>query len=399
MRNQKLGNLGEDAFRTWCHQQNLTVHKSDGSEDRTGWDFMVEFPQQEYDRPRDEWPAAIECRVQVKSTDTQSKKKQIEVSNLERLVKAPIPTFFCFIEFDGHDTPQAAYLVHVGEELIAKTLKKIRKLESQKKHNSLNKHKMSVRYTDSDRFFELTRQLFTVGRDSFYYGIEKNIQCSFEELKKYCKVLRMFKTHSDSLIIEIKDKLDLSHEILLPVDPDFSEKVEDFPDLHTIITQVVTICHEFNIPENDLLVSINDIDDAIDCIQVVDNLFKLANQDITNLEQNPIRFELKKENLNFNEGEIQINQELEIVAFVAFYDFYLGSHRIGFYLVTLGCCVASSDISYTIDLYKHIIGQKLVTPKENFIDREAIDKELQSLAQEAEERGMLAITFLPNDSN
>lgn len=154
MYERDLGDLGETVFRGLCNAVGLTVHKAE--KDRTGWDFLLEFPwEQENDLPRDMLSAPIECKVQIKATDKKKKKTQVTVSNLSRLVKTQLPAFFCFIEFDGKDDPQAVYLVHVDEKIIEKTLKRIRELEA-KGEEKLNKHKVDIRYTDEDRLPDIT---------------------------------------------------------------------------------------------------------------------------------------------------------------------------------------------------------------------------------------------------
>ncbi|GAB1542864.1 hypothetical protein NUACC21_55380 [Scytonema sp. NUACC21] len=155
MQDRDLGPLGETEFKRLCHTAGLTVHKSEM--DRTGWDFLVEFPCKQNNRfPQDLLLAPLECKIQVKSTDKKRKRGSITLSNLDRLVKAPMPVFFCFIEFDGEDMAQAVYLVHVGKEIIEKTLKRIRELENEGQGNNLNKHTLDITYGDADKLESLT---------------------------------------------------------------------------------------------------------------------------------------------------------------------------------------------------------------------------------------------------
>jgi hypothetical protein len=173
MHKRDLGPMGEAAFKGWCHSAGLTVHKSEM--DRTGWDFFVEFsPKQKDSLPRDMLPAPIECKVQVKATDKKEKKLPITVSNLDRLIKAQMPAFFCFIEFDGKNEAQVAYLVHVGKEIIKKTLKRIRELESEGNGEKLHNHKMTIYYGDSDCLADTTG-------DSLKRAIEKHIPDTVEK--------------------------------------------------------------------------------------------------------------------------------------------------------------------------------------------------------------------------
>jgi hypothetical protein len=174
MQNINLGPLGETEFTKLCLQVDLTIHKS--QMDRTGWDFLVEFPWKPDNlSPQDILPAPLESKIQVKSTNEQRKRESITLSNLHRLIKAKIPAFYCFIEFDGKPEPQAIYLVHVGKEIIEKTLKKIRELENEGKGDQLNKKHLYISYGDADRLADITGQ-------SLKHEIEKHIP---EGMEKY----------------------------------------------------------------------------------------------------------------------------------------------------------------------------------------------------------------------
>ena len=170
-----LGSLGQFIFGAWCSSVGLTAN---GSQiDKTGWDFFVEFPLKQEDKlPKDMLPAPRECKIQVKSTDKRERKLSITVSNLNRLVKAQMPTFFCFIEFDGKNEAQSAYLVHVGREIIEKTLKRIRELENKGYENKLNKHKITIHYGNNDRLADTTGESLKSAIESHIpNGIEKYI--------------------------------------------------------------------------------------------------------------------------------------------------------------------------------------------------------------------------------
>jgi hypothetical protein len=167
MQDINLGPLGETEFTKLCLQVDLTIHKS--QMDRTGWDFLVEFPWKPDNlSPQDILPAPLECKIQVKSTNEQRKRESITLSNLHRLIKAKIPAFYCFIEFDGKPEPQAIYLVHVGKEIIEKTLRRIRELENKDNGYQLNKHTLDITYGDADRLADITGQ-------SLKHEIEKHI--------------------------------------------------------------------------------------------------------------------------------------------------------------------------------------------------------------------------------
>ncbi|MBD2691932.1 hypothetical protein [Anabaena catenula] len=176
MQDRDLGPLGENAFEGLCIQAGgLTVHESKSQMDRTGWDFLVEFPwKQDNFSPQDMLPAPLQCKIQVKSTDEQRKGESITLSNLHRLIKANMPVFYCFIEFDGKSEPQAIYLVHVGKEIIEKTLKRIRELENEGKGDQLNKKHLYISYGDADRLADISGK-------SLKSEIEKHIPDGMEK--------------------------------------------------------------------------------------------------------------------------------------------------------------------------------------------------------------------------
>ncbi len=136
--------MGESTFSLWCGQEGLTANGS--RLDRTGWDFIVEFPFAGSTDPTQLHAPAIECKIQVKATDKTDRKLPIKLSNLRRLITAPMPAFFVFIEFDGRDVAQRAFLVHVDESLIYKTLKRIHELENVSELFDHHKRTLTVNY-------------------------------------------------------------------------------------------------------------------------------------------------------------------------------------------------------------------------------------------------------------
>ena len=175
MRN--IGRMGEYIFGFWCACVGLTANIS--IVDETGWDFFVEFPcDPSSGLPIDMLPTPIKCQIQVKSTDGKTKKRGIEVSNLEKLIKAQMPAFFCFIEFDGKNEAQAVYLVHVGKEIIEKTLKRMRELDSQGERYRLNKHTITIKYTPDNRLPKITGE-------SLKRAIEQHIPGTLDQYISY----------------------------------------------------------------------------------------------------------------------------------------------------------------------------------------------------------------------
>lgn len=144
-----VGRMGENTFEAWCNAVGLVANRS--QIDRTGWDYMVEFPVEHGGgHPLDLVPQALECRIQVKATDKCRRRLNMSLQNLERLVKTSMSTFICVLEFDGKDTPQRAYLIHIGDEIIRRTLKRLRKLKSDSGRNA-HRLTLSIAYGESEK--------------------------------------------------------------------------------------------------------------------------------------------------------------------------------------------------------------------------------------------------------
>lgn len=149
-----LGLLGESTFVKWCAEVGIIPN---GSQiDKTGWDFFVEFPFSSSLTPKEIHNSAVEFKVQVKATDKSERKLSITLSNLRRLITAQMPAFFIFLEFDGANSAQRAFVVHVDNSLITRTLKRLHEIEQSDKENRLNKRTMTIHYDDSNLLTELS---------------------------------------------------------------------------------------------------------------------------------------------------------------------------------------------------------------------------------------------------
>lgn len=141
-----LGVMGESTFSLWCADAGLV---SNGSQiDKTGWDFFVEFPFSLDLSPNQIHKSALECKVQVKATDSNNRKISITLSNLRRLITAQMPAFFVFIEFDGKSHAERAFVVHVDNCLISKVLKRLHEVEQSDVDNNFNKRTMTIHYDE-----------------------------------------------------------------------------------------------------------------------------------------------------------------------------------------------------------------------------------------------------------
>ena len=170
-----LGAMGEDTFSFLCNSVGLIANGS--KIDKTGWDFFVEFPENiKKETLADMKPAPLECRIQVKSTDKKDRKVQINLKNMNRLVKAPMPSFICLIKFNKKNDPQTIYLTHIDKNLIERTLKRLREL-SEKNVSNFNKRKLTVNFSEEDK-------VKSVSGEALKAAIEKHIS---KGLSRYIK--------------------------------------------------------------------------------------------------------------------------------------------------------------------------------------------------------------------
>lgn len=132
-----LGGMGESFFDFWCRREGLTINPS--IVDKTGWDYLVEFPFSSSPTTMNLHKSAPECKIQVKATDSKNRKLAIKLSNLRRLATSKTPTFIVFIEFSGKNHPENIFVVHLDSRLIFNILKRVYEVE--KNGDTVNLHK------------------------------------------------------------------------------------------------------------------------------------------------------------------------------------------------------------------------------------------------------------------
>ncbi len=133
-----LGDLGEKSFARWCAEVDLCASRPD--RDRTGWDYLVEFPAGRPTEavPLDLAPPELTCKVQVKATRKVAAFPGISLANWKRLVQAPIPAFVILIKFDAQTTVEEVFLLHVDERVVREVLKRLRELEAGERPHKKN---------------------------------------------------------------------------------------------------------------------------------------------------------------------------------------------------------------------------------------------------------------------
>lgn len=151
--NRNLAQMGESAFMYLCNTVNIVA--TTPKEDKYGWDYFLEFPNDSTSNlPSDSQESAIECKVQIKATDINDGKCQIKLSAMLRLVKAQMPTFVCFINFNKLNDIQELFLVHIDEVIISKVLKRVREIES--KNKKINRSKITLHYNNTHQVLDIS---------------------------------------------------------------------------------------------------------------------------------------------------------------------------------------------------------------------------------------------------
>ena len=176
-----LGKLGENSFSKICNEVGLKINKSH-DEDSTGWDYILEFPDKEESLVRinhleKDFSKPL-CKIQVKSSDKKLKGHSIKLTNLKRFVNDPNPAFFIFFEFDGKNDSQRIFLIHVGKEIIGKTIKALRECDLSNEKN-IHKKRIRITYSLDDLLEENTGKCLykairrTIGNNILEYSSSK----------------------------------------------------------------------------------------------------------------------------------------------------------------------------------------------------------------------------------
>ena len=122
----ELGEKGQSRFQEICADAKLVCNKS--YRDRTGWDFIVEFPfsDTEGQRSLDSRDAPPSSLVQVKTLLAHNNSFKMRLSAAERLAKEIKPAFIYVFKVDGSEFIDA-FLIHLIDEPLAKILMSLRK--------------------------------------------------------------------------------------------------------------------------------------------------------------------------------------------------------------------------------------------------------------------------------
>lgn len=174
----ELGEAGETLFANLCVRAGFTCNKS--NRDRTGWDFVVEFPMAGPDAGALDARLPTACAVQLKSTASAGPVK-LSLSAIERLAKDSRPAFVVVLRLTPEGEPRTGYLIHLLGPALARVLHRLRTAHAQGRFD-LNKLtitfdpvRFGARFSPSpDAFTDALRR--ACGQDPAAYSREKQRQ-------------------------------------------------------------------------------------------------------------------------------------------------------------------------------------------------------------------------------
>lgn len=178
----ELGEAGETLFANLCVRAGLTCNKS--NRDRTGWDFVVEFPLTDAEAVALDARLPMASVVQLKSTVGAGPVK-LSLSAVERLAKDPRPAFIAMLRLTQAGEPRSGYLIHLLGPALARVLHRLRTAHAQRRFD-LNKLTLTFDPAKfGDRFEPSPEGLAEAlrracGEDRTAYAVEKQRQ--LEEL-------------------------------------------------------------------------------------------------------------------------------------------------------------------------------------------------------------------------
>lgn len=141
-----LAEWAEDNFSARCARAGVTRNKS--RQDRTGWDYLVEFPASEVAGvPADLQPVETAASVQVKSKRNGRPFVDLKLSNALRFAKSAAPCFLVLYQATEGGEPVRVFARHFWTDEIALALKRGRQADVD---NRPDLHKLTVRYSFSD---------------------------------------------------------------------------------------------------------------------------------------------------------------------------------------------------------------------------------------------------------
>ena len=138
LNSDQLGEFGQSHFRTLCAEAGLICNEA--TRDRTGWDFIVEFPF-----PAPENMISVDgrliptsCYIQVKTLWERNNTIKLRLSSLERLAKVAQPSFIYIFKVSSSCIFLDSFLIHLIDDPLGVILKKLRQEQAAGRQSEIN---------------------------------------------------------------------------------------------------------------------------------------------------------------------------------------------------------------------------------------------------------------------
>lgn len=146
--NSQKGRRGEKYLDILADEAGFTVHKPD--DDRHGWDQLWEYQADDDGTPLDRRAGIVNVFVQAKTTDSRTY-EDVKLDVMERAAKDPRPFFFAFVVRGANRKPADFYLLHVKEQTIGETLKRLIEADIDGAREKIHKKKVRLHRRDGHR--------------------------------------------------------------------------------------------------------------------------------------------------------------------------------------------------------------------------------------------------------
>lgn len=110
----------------WAHKLGGLSHRP--TPDETGWDRLLQFPQDVSEARLDRAPPLLNCFFQVKSSRSEKPRARLKLSAIKHLCDLAEPAFVALFQMGSGLDPERAWLIPIDEELMRKVLKRHREL-------------------------------------------------------------------------------------------------------------------------------------------------------------------------------------------------------------------------------------------------------------------------------
>ena len=206
-----VGAAGEAWVELIATLAQITVSRT--TRDKEGWDHCLQWTPENNARrePLDRSPPQVTCFVQVKTTMADTTSEKVSLANWARMAKSPVPYFFIRVVLDNAGEATGAFLVHVGNDLIAATLKRLVDLGEDATEADLAGKTMQLTWDETQRLnkpfhAELKQKILSHIGDMHSYTMRKAeiVRTAGYDASRYSLV---FKTRSDDADLAFADEL------------------------------------------------------------------------------------------------------------------------------------------------------------------------------------------------